>query len=283
MTSCQARVQDSVSSNINETNSELCNYPSVMESLQCYEQKNIELQRLLKQKGGENGHDYSLWNKQVVQSCEHLKFPPEETPQGEGLGLIKQQCYYAAYSARLKTISEKAIQSNSDALLDNSDKSTTELSKKNTINDKDWIFRTITLPIGSQMIDECNAAETEGRKVEKCKSIVPYWLSKNDENSVKKLLSVAKNSNAPIFEDNFAWVIPTQEGIVYLSVAVEESGNNWLLVSENSSGVSKYFEFGIGATFNIDKQMKVTTISVKKSKKIRQYQIEQDGSVRRLD
>ena len=121
------------------------------------------------------------------------------------------------------------------------------------------------------------------RKVEKCKSIVPYWLSKNDENSVKKLLSVAKNSNAPIFEDNFAWVIPTQEGIVYLSVAVEESGNNWLLVSENSSGVSKYFEFGIGATFNIDKQMKVTTISVKKSKKIRQYQIEQDGSVRRLD
>ena len=78
--SCHARVQDSVSSNANAMY-ELCNHSNVMESLQCFEEKNIELQRLLKQQDNEQKSDYLSWNKQVIQNCEHLKLPSEEIPR----------------------------------------------------------------------------------------------------------------------------------------------------------------------------------------------------------
>ena len=278
--SCHARVQNSVSSSANEVH-ELCNHSNVMESLQCFEEKNIELQRLLKQQGNEQKSNYLSWNKQVVQNCEHLKLPSEEIPQGEGLGLIKQQCYYKAYSSRLKVINNIEINSDSRNLSVSAPKTIKEIAVDNGVAST---YRTLPLPISSETIDECNAAQTEGRQVAKCKSILPYWLSHKDEDVVKRLLVIAKNSNAPIFEQNFAWLLLTRDGVVYLSLIAEESGDNWFLVSENSSGVSKYIDFGIGSTFNIDKQMKVTVqVAEKRGKKIKHYQIEQDGSVNQLD
>ena len=283
--SCQAKVQDSVSSSSRGNNSKVCNFPSVMEELQCYEEKNTELKKLLKEQGNEKKSDYRSWSKQVNQSCEHLKLLPEETPQGDGIGLIRQICYYKAYSSRLKAVQDSIASPISNTSVGTSGTSAIQTSKKITSgNGKVLTYQPLSLPISSEMIDNCSAAKTEGRQIAACKAVVHYWLSRKEEESIQELLGIAKNANAPIFEQNFAWVLPTRDGIVYLSSITEESGDDWFLVSENSSGVSKYFEFGAGSIFTIDKGMKITVkMAGKKVKRAKYYQIEEDGSISQLN
>ena len=138
-------------------------------------------------------------------------------------------------------------------------------------------YKAIPLPINSDDITKC--AYDMDKKIPFCHQVKSYEISVGSD-----FLSMARESHSPIGEQEFAWLLPTSQGVVFLSFIAEESGNNWFLVSENSSGVSKYIDFGIGSTFNIDKQMKVTVQTAgKRGKKMKHYQIEQEGSVNQLD
>ena len=83
-----------------------------------------------------------------------------------------------------------------------------------------------------------------------------------------------------------ALVLPTKEGLVFLSSFTEENEQSyWYLNSVDINGQRRCFDFGLGSIFSINEDLKFTVHVYGDSGKmdVHHYQVGQDGSVHQLD
>ncbi len=139
-------------------------------------------------------------------------------------------------------------------------------------------YQALSLPINSEYITKC--AYDMDKKIPSCRKIKFYEISIGSD-----LLSIARESGSPIGEQEFAWVLPTHQGVVFLSFIAEESGNKWFLIAKNSQGKAIFFDFGMNPSFVLEDNLKITAKVAYSKKKIstHHYQVELDGSIRQLD
>ncbi|OTG96493.1 hypothetical protein [Acinetobacter sp. ANC 3832] len=97
-----------------EKDKKTCYSNNVLHQADCIKHNNINLQSKLNLKNNKNQQDYNKWMKDLKNKCEGtISFS-----SGEGIGLIKEQCYSDGYKERIKYLDNKVKQKdkNSDDL-----------------------------------------------------------------------------------------------------------------------------------------------------------------------
>lgn len=91
-----------------------CVSNSVMSQANCIKKENFSLQSQLNLQNNKKQNDYSKWLGDLKNKCEgKINYS-----SGEGIGLIKEQCYNDEYKNRIKYLNDKVKQNrkNSDGL-----------------------------------------------------------------------------------------------------------------------------------------------------------------------
>ena len=267
-----------------EENINVCSRSNVMEELQCLNAKNIELQEKLRELGNNEKTDYQAWSNTVTNRCEHLNLRHEGTPQGEVLGVLKQLCYYQEYNSRLGIIKNnkpnqtKKVVKPLDNNKDSSDfPSITEVKIK-VGNGQVVTYKTLPLPISSTLISACEAGSDKKSPI--CSRVVHYG-GNDDALTTRTLLEISQAAHAPMSTENFAWILPTRDGLVFFIMYREDSGDNWFLISRGENGTSRFYDFGFNSLFHVDRNLKITIKNIEK-KEVRQYQVENNGEISEL-
>lgn len=91
-----------------------CDSNSVMSQNNCIKKENVSLQSQLNLQNNKKQNDYSKWLGNLKNKCEGKV----NYSSGEGIGLIKEQCYNDEYKNRIKYLNDKVKQKrkNSDGL-----------------------------------------------------------------------------------------------------------------------------------------------------------------------
>ena len=83
-----------------KTSTNGCNSNNVEEKFQCIRKENFLLEKELKKLKNNERKDFTLWKKGIENRCESKK----SYTLGEGVGLVKEECYRGEYINRLNEI-----------------------------------------------------------------------------------------------------------------------------------------------------------------------------------